>query len=333
MTSMVVTRGSKNNSGGFNAPRRPNGNIDWQQVLDDYLKPVLATQIAPNTNRGFMYILESKGILKKSDYDGLTDHLVQWRKNGEIRWDAVADGSGRGIVNDFSDYKDPLTFVDGQISFLKDCGEQYWLRLNGEWRWHGQPNYVLNMVEKHAVAGTVAAHTKGHYVKVAYNRGDAGWGYMQRLCSELLENERYYTDLDTGKEIERDAIFINYLGDADKYGLHMDDLIEEQLEFFGLSDIVEFERIGVIQSQIKEYDLPVDFETGKGYEIDALNAFNPEKFRSLLLDNITPHFDNDIHNQLLEQDSAESINQIVRKKVKFLLERSGKPKPKTRRKN
>ena len=176
-------------------------------------------------------------------------------------------------------------------------------------------------------------YTKGHYVKVAYNRGDAGWGYMQRLCSELLEDEPYYTDLDTGEEIERDAIFINYLGDADKYGLHMDDLIEDQLEFFGLSDIVKFKRIGVIQSQIKEYDLPVDFETGKGYEIDALNAFNPEKFRSLLLDNITPHFDNDIHNQLLEQDSAESIDQIVRKKVKFLSECSGKPKPKTRREN
>ena len=39
-----------------------------------------------------------------------------------------------------------------------------------------------------------------------------------------------------------------------------------------LSDIVEFKRIAVVSSQIQEYSLPEDFETGKGYEIDALNA-------------------------------------------------------------
>ena len=73
----------------------------------------------------------------------------------------------------------------------------------------------------------------------------------------------------------------------------MDDL-QRATEFFGLSDIVEFKRIAVVSSQIREYGLPVDFETGKGYEIDALNAFNPEKFSKLLLDNITPYFDWDI---------------------------------------
>jgi hypothetical protein len=255
---------------------------------------------------------------------------VQWRKDGEIDWDAVADGSGRGIINDFTDYKDPNTFVDGQIGFLKVCGEQYEIRLNGEWRWHGQPEYVMNMVEKHAVAGTVAALTRGHYVKVAYNRGDSGWGYMEKLF-RVLEKERYYTDLDTGNEIERDAIHLNYLGDDDKYGRHMDDLIKEQLEFFGLSDIVEFKRIAVVSSQVQEYGLPVDFETGKGYEIDALNAFNPQKFKKLLVDNINPYFDLDIHDQLLEQNPARVIDRLVRKKVKSLFEHSGKPESKPSR--
>lgn len=322
---MAPTRGPRNNSGGPNAPRWHNGNIDWERVIDEYLKPIISAQIAPNTNRGFMYILESKGILKKSDYDGLTDHLVQWRQNGKIDWDAVADGSGRGIINDFSAYEDRNTFVNDQIGFLMKCGEQYEIRLNGEWRWHGQPEYVMNMVEKHAVAGTVAAHTIDYYVKVAYNRGDSGWGYMEKLCHEL-EQERYYTDLHTGNKIERDSIHLNYLGDADKYGRHMDDLIKEQLEFFGLSDIVEFNRIAVVPLQIQEFGLPVDFETGKGYEIDALNAFNPEKFRKLLLDNITPYFDLDIHKELLQQNPARSIDQTVRKKVKFLSEHSCKPK-------
>jgi hypothetical protein len=326
---MVPKRGSTNNSGGPKAPRRPNGNIDWEQVLHEYLKPTIVSQIAPNTNRGFMYILESKEILKKSDYNGLTNHLVQWRKSGEINWDDVADGSGRGIINDFPDYKSPKTFVDGQIDFLRQCGERYVIRLDGAWKWHGQPKYVMNMVEKNAVASTVAAHTKEHYVKVAYNKGDAGWGYMKNLCSEL-DKERYYTDLDTGNRKERDAIFLNYLGDDDTYGRHMDELVKEQLAHFGLLDIVKFKRIGVVPSQIQEYGLPVDFETGKGHEIDALNAFNPEKFRELLLDNITPHFDSDIHKQLLKQNRARVVDSLVRKKIKFLDERLGKPKPSRR---
>lgn len=210
MLKLAPIRGPRNNSGGPNAPRWPNGNIDWKRVLYEHLKPIIASQIAPNTNRGFMYILDSKGILKKSDSDGLTDHLVRWRQIGEIGWDDVADGSGRGIINDFGAYEDRNTFVNSQIGFLMKCGEQYEIRLNGEWRWHGQPEYVMNMVEKHAVAGTVAAHTMRYYVKVAYNRGDSGWGYMEKLCREL-EKERYYTDLDTGNEIERKHLFLTLL--------------------------------------------------------------------------------------------------------------------------
>jgi hypothetical protein len=327
--TLIPRRGSKNCSGGSKAPRWPNGNIDWQRVLDEYLKPIITGQIAPNTNRGFMYILESKRILKKSDYDGLTDHLVQWRQSGEIRWDDVADGSGRGIINDFPHFQDRNTWINNKIDFLRNGGEYYKRLLDTQWRWFGQPEYVMKMVEKHAVAGTVAAHTVGNYVKVAYNRGDSGWGYMEKLCREL-ETERYYTDLDTGKEIERDAIYLKYMGDEDKYGRHMDELIKEQLEFFEVSDIVEFERIAVIPSQIQEYGLPVDFETGKGYEIDALNAFNAQKFKRLLLENIIPHFDEDIHEKLLEQNPAKLIDRLIRKKIKFLPEHSskhsGKPK-------
>ena len=300
---LTPIRGPKNNSGGPNAPRLPNGNIDWKRVLIDHAQPITADQIAPNTNRGLMYILESKGILKKSDYNGLTDHLVQWRKDGDVGWDDVADGSGRGIINDFSSFEDRGTFVNSQVDFLKNSGEQYQIRLMDEWRWHGQPHYVLFMVEKHAVAGTVAAHTLGNYVKVAFNRGDSGWGYMEKLCREL-EEELYYVDIQTGIRKERETIHIFYLGDDDKCGRDMDDLIRRQLEFFGFGISrpgflcgIEFKRIAVIPSQIQEYCLPVDFQTGKGHEIDALNAFNPQKFKRLLLDHITPYFDQDIHKE------------------------------------
>ena len=49
-------RGHINDSGGPNAPRFPNKNIDWTTLRDKYLIPELRKQKAPNTIRGLMYI-------------------------------------------------------------------------------------------------------------------------------------------------------------------------------------------------------------------------------------------------------------------------------------
>jgi hypothetical protein len=168
-----------NNSGGIAAPRRSNGNIDWDKIYSEYLRPILDSQIAPNTSRGLMYILKSKDILKKSDYNGLTNHLTDWRISGKIGWDEIADGSGRGVFNDFSDYVAPKDFITDQVEFLRYAGKNYRNYLKTQWRWRNQPHYVEFWNEKHAVVSTVATSVGDWCVKVAYNKGDPGWGYMR----------------------------------------------------------------------------------------------------------------------------------------------------------
>src|SRR5919106_189782 len=163
-------------SGGIHAPRRSNGNIDWEIVYSKYVKEIIEGQIAPNTTRGIMYILDSMGVLKKSDYSGLNVHLTDWRKDGRIDWSDIADGSGRGGFNDFSYYQDPDGWINNHVNFLKKGGENYRRFLNNQWRWTNQPHYVEFWSEKHAVVGTIAAHIRGTYVRVAYNRGNPGWG-------------------------------------------------------------------------------------------------------------------------------------------------------------
>ena len=121
-------------------PRKPNGNIDWEKVYSIYLKKILDNQIAPNTGRGLMYILKSKQILVKSDYNQLVSHLKDWRKEGRIRWDQIADGSGRGIINDFSDYQSP----DESISCIKSLrygGDVYrrYLMIHG----NGEDSHIM----------------------------------------------------------------------------------------------------------------------------------------------------------------------------------------------
>ena len=165
--------------------------------------------------------------------------------------------------------------------------------------------------EKHAVVATIANHIEGQYVRVAYNKGMPGWGYMHNEPCRRLKNWLYYRDIETS-ELTKRKIHIWYLGDSDTYGHTMDRLIIEQLRFFGLLRSIEFKRIAVIPSQVREYGLIESFDKDKGYEIDALNAFNPTGFKQLLLDHIEPYFDERIHKLVLKKFNEQDINKRVR---------------------
>jgi hypothetical protein len=262
-------------AGTSNTPRRANGNIDWEKVYFKYVEPIIDNQIAPNTGRGLMYILKSKGILVKPDYNQLIVHLRDWRKDGRISWGQIADGSGRGIINDFSDFQNPDEFFGRYIKSLKYGGDIYRRLLHEDWRWYGQKHYVEFWLEKHAIAGTVAALVGNRYVRVGFNRGNTGWGFMHDNCARL-KSELYTTDKN-GDRVRR-KIHIHYLGDDDKQGRHMDHEIKAQLEFFGILSIVDFKRIALTPQQVESYDLPSNFESGEGHEVDALNAYKPKEF-------------------------------------------------------
>jgi hypothetical protein len=309
-------RGSKNNSGGPNAPRLPNGNIDWDTVYNKYLLDILRNQPAPNTVRGLMYILESKGVLKKSDYNGLDEHLVKWRLDGHIPWNMIADGSGRGVIGDFLEYQAPDDWINQSVDFLRNGGTNYQGLLKTDWRWFGQPNYIEFMVEKQAVTGTIAAYTEGHYVKIAFNRGNNGWGNAYNYVRHLKEELTYF-NIDTD-EIEPRNVYVWYLGDNDKYGLNMDRQLRGQLDEFGILKGIHFERIAVLPEQVSEYGIPRSDDKDKGYEIDALNAFRPDLFKQLLLDHIVSYFNEDIHKRVLEMFSEEDINNQIGNKINFI---------------
>jgi hypothetical protein len=266
-----------------------------------------------------MYILESKGVLKKSDYNALDKHLRDWRLDGYIKWEHVADGSGRSIINDHKDFQDPNTFVNNEIDFLKQAGKRFRDNLMKKWRWHSQPKYVTFMVEKHAITGTIDAYLKDHHVKIAYNRGNNGWGFAYRYVGRM-RNELYYTDVDTGECKKREAVRLWYLGDDDKYGRHMDIEIKDQLAIFGVSNTIKLQRIAVTSGQEDEYGL-IPSEDG-GYEIDALNAFRPDLFEQLLLDHVEPYFDKDIHNKVMAKYPESEIDKVVRRKIKFIEEQN-----------
>jgi hypothetical protein len=234
-----------------------------------------------------------------------------------IPWDQIADGSGRGIINDFSDFQWPDIFFGRRIESLRHGGEIYRQNLNADWRWYGQKHYVEFWLEKHAITGTVAALVGDRYVRVGFNKGNPGWGFMRDNC-ERLKRELYTTGLNG----QRRQIHLCYLGDKDKQGDHMDHEIRNQLDFFGMLKHVDFKRIAVTEEQVKAYNLPANFESGEGYEVDALNAYNPKEFAKLIHSQIEPYFDVDVHNAMLEREEfqAETIDAKIREKIAFLNE-------------
>ena len=100
----------------------------------------------------------------------------------------------------------------------------------------------------------------------------------------------------------------------------MDVEIRNQLEFFGMLRQVKFERIALTKSQEKTYGLPLNFESGEGYEVDALNAYNPKEFAKLIDKHVERHYDKGIHEQVLERQDfqSETIDARIRSRVKFL---------------
>jgi hypothetical protein len=80
-----------------------------------------------------------------------------------------------------------------------------------------------------------------------------------------------------------------------------------------------------LRKMIKQraYGLPANFESGEGYEVDALNAYKPKEFAKLINSQIEPpYFDEDVHKQILEREEfqAETIDAKIREKIAFLNE-------------
>jgi hypothetical protein len=296
--------------------KHSNGNIDWKATLEKYILPAIQSQNAPRSVRGNLYHMLSKNVLMKDDYEGLDDVLTRARKDGTIPWDAVLDGSGRGVINDFDDYEESDDFVDRIARYVNDAGEIYRKRIP---RWYGQKHYVEYWVETGTMAQTIKGYLGHRQIRVAHNKGNPGWKFAydnsERLYKELDEHEHLEYDLDA---LYNKQIHIYYFGDDDKYGNDMDLFIREQLQHFDLLPRhVEFRRLALIPEQERRYDLPANFETEKGYQLDALEAYAPDAFRLIVQDPVDNLFDEDIHKKMLNEKkhSGDDILRKIRKKL------------------
>lgn len=248
------------------------------------------------TIRHLYYRLVSEGLLEKTEreYKNLGDHLMKWRRSGEIPWSAFADNTRwyRGDVG-FSN-------VDAALISTRDA-----YRRN---LWATQRVFVEIWTEKDAIASILVEEANTFGVQVFPLRGFSSGTALYNAADHFKEQQA------AGKEV-----FVYYFGDHDPSGVEIDkSTIKNLKNDHGVE--INFERVAVLPEHIDQYNLltrpskksdsrSINFE-GESVEIDAMPM---AIIREMVSECITAHIN--LHEwamqKRIEFQERQLLNQVV----------------------
>jgi len=195
----------------------------------------------PMTVRQVYYQLVSRQVVKneRTQYQAISNLLVEARKSGEIPWEWIEDRLRRprsvSMWSDLSDFAETV-----RHAYRRDV-------------WASQPGYVEVWLEKDALSGIFEDTLERYGVTLNVGRGFDGWDSIRNA------GDRY---------IEHDGATILYFGDFDPSGEDMvrslrarlDEYLEIADEPFGegIPD-VEIVKCALTAFDIACYNLPADF--------------------------------------------------------------------------
>lgn len=307
----------------------PRTRTDWKDVIERVKQelPWFQERDITPTLRTLFYRLVSLEAIPNTNqaYKQLSSACVEARKNEKLPWDSFSD-EGRQVLEDFvEEYRSPEQYVQSCIDFVRSASANYRYTIP---RWYRQRNYVEVWIEKQALADTFSSFLKGRDVRIVVNRGYSGWSFLHENCMRLLKVK------ESGKEIH-----ILYFGDFDPSGDDMENHLDNALRRFHLEDI-DFQRIAVTKKQIEEFNLPempksketidkINHDTRKGgfirkhgklyaVELDAMLAFVPDEFKSIVQGSVDQFFDRAIYEGVLSDHQPEIVDRLVQERVRFL---------------
>lgn len=318
--------------------------INWKEVIEA-VKVELASFASEDykpTLRAMFYRLYSRGVIPNtpSAYDRLSKTTGNARVEGELDMDCFVDNS-RQVIEDFNEtYWTPQELIDARIESLKNSQFDYTDYIP---RWHNQPHYVEDWIEKDSMAGVFQIILEGLDVRIVPMKGNVSWTFLNECANRI----KHFMSL--GKQIH-----ILYYGDFDPSGEYMDTDLENRLgeldieidprsgegNFHNLPGTIDLHRVAVTQEQIEEYNLPFDPDKatrekmeqdsrtngflekyGSLYatELDALPALIPDVFKQeLVIDEVEQYFNDDIYNELVEKYKPQDIRKLLKTRLRRL---------------
>ncbi|CAN5587295.1 hypothetical protein BH23CHL5_BH23CHL5_23200 [soil metagenome] len=248
----------------------------------------------PMTLRGLFYQLVSVGVIPKNEreYKKLGTYLLQMRREGDIPYHWVADGT-RWM-------RKPRTHI-GLLAALEDTRETYRRAI-----WREQGVYVEIWIEKEALAGVVASVTSRWDVPLMVSRGFASESYLWEAAEQM--------------RAVRVPCFVYVFSDYDPSGLGIAEQVRSGLERLAPDVELTVERLAVTPAQITAWQLPTrptkatdsrskNFE-GESVELDAIPA---AQLRTLVNESIEQHIDTEALRQTLavEEQERETLAHVV----------------------
>lgn len=259
-----------------------------REEVDERRNRLLAIiyQMKPMTVRQVFYQASVRGMVEKSEagYDKVQTDLVQMRRSGVLPYEWLADNTRW--------QRKPTTFDSPQQALI-DTAKFYRKDL-----WAGAQSYVELWLEKDALAGVVLPVTAAYDVPLMVARGYASLSFLHSAAE-------YISQLEV-------PTFIFHLGDFDPSGINAGQKIEETLREMAPDAEIYFERIGVTEEQITDWDLPgrptkTSDSRSKGFGPTSveLDAIPPNQLRGLVEDTIQAHLPPEKFNILKAAEESE----------------------------
>lgn len=305
---------------------------DWLNDVIPRINELLGEYPYKPTIRAIFYRLVSENKITNTfqTYKGLVQALGNARKkksNDEryVNPDAIGDDTRH--IEDIKDhFWTQEEYIKYLVDRLKNAHEEYFD--NGYLpAWHEQENYVEIMIEKDALRGAIKSILPKDYVRLIPNRGWDSISFrndnIRRLYWKIWQESKkvyvlYFGDYDpSGQRMSK-----NYEKWLSKYRIKLVRvaLNKDQISKYSLDHLrnPDPEELSKLQKDPNKYDFMNDNDGGLfQIEMDAVLK-NANDFKDLVLDAIKPYYDQEVHAKLLKQYTPRKINQIVRKKVKFL---------------
>jgi hypothetical protein len=260
------------------------------EEIADYEKGVL-------TLRGLHYRLVSRGMTNTTKhYKRVVSAMIKARREGVVAYDTFSDHDRQMVGS--THYEE--TDVENQIDYAKkQLG--LWMKNYYKNRWENQEYYPEVFIEKKALQGVFEKPCSELRVSLGACKGYPSLTFLNDAKNRFLEAEQ------EGKQP-----IILYFGDYDPSGEDIPRSIKDNLIELGCKSII-VKRIALLHEQVIDWKLPPapikegDSRSAKwnGLGQVELDAVEPKKLQRLCREAINSIFDNDLHDDLIEQEEQE----------------------------
>ncbi len=260
-------------------------------------------KLHPQTLRGVFYVLESAGIVEKSEagYRMVARLSGSMRLSGELPFQWLADNTRFTLLHD--SFNNMVDFLDhAQKLYRRD------LLATSE-------VYIEIWTEKDAIA-SLLSDAAGHFdVPVFVNRGYPSLTYLYNSAMNIAN---------IGK-----PCYIYYFGDSDPSGKDIERVTEKRLREFAPSAEIHFERAAVNDDQIrllnlhtrppKKSDPRNNNYSGPIVEVDAVRA---DILQDICMERIAQHISQEKMTRLrmIEAEENQTLNAYFNQIRRFVSE-------------